>query len=339
MKHHVGRGAVVLVVAIMLLAGCSERKATLSFAGDIMLSRDVAPQLAANGFEYPYRYVREIFLKDDLSMANLECPVTTASVAVNKSAVILFKAAPENAGAMKAAGLDMLNLANNHVMDYGSKGLQETLEQLNTQGVMAVGAGQGYEKAHSPVFITKGAVIFGLLDYSVFPAEGYIHTRSGYDVARVDETVLYKEIAAARSRCDYLIINIHWGKEFRHFATTQQKELAHGMIDAGADLIVGHHPHVLQGVEKYKGGVIVYSLGNFVFDRQIPEGTDEGAILQVVFQKKKLTAVSLIPIIICEGSPERPSEDQNRRMLKDVIRYSENMGTVFRPEGDKWMIE
>lgn len=303
-----------------------------------MLSRDVAPVLEQQGSAYPYRQVKALFLNDDLTVGNLECPLTAASAPAHKNPVILFRAEPAKADALKTSGFDLLNLANNHTMDYGSPGLKDTLEALRENSLVPLGAEEGYEHARAPVFVEKGGTVFGFLGYSAFPAEGYIHTREGYDVARADEALLPGEIAAAKAQCEILIVTVHWGKEFQHYASAQQKKLAHAMIDAGADLIVGHHPHVLQGVEKYKGRFIVYSLGNFVFDRQIPEGTDEGAILQAVYQDHQLVDLSLIPIVIREASPEFPAPDRRSRMLEALSRYSEGLDSDLKESGRRWTI-
>lgn len=296
------------IAAIRFQAG--NGRVTISFAGDIMLSRGVEKYLTEYGYDYPYEDVQSLFLKDDLTVANLECPITDSKNAAGKAKRVVFKADSENAPALKRAGFDCLVLANNHSMDYLSRGLLDTMENLEQSGLRTAGASRRGDSPSldSAYIFEKNGIRVGILAYSAFPPEGYFYSGSKPSiryVSTMDLSAMEKDIAAMRSElgCDFTITYFHWGIEYRRYKSDKQALIARTAIDAGADFVVGTHPHVVQGTELYKGKHIYYSLGNFVFDRQISPGTDEGLILQITVGKKGLKNVKEIPVKITRGKP------------------------------------
>lgn len=278
---------------------------TVSFAGDIMLSRGVEKYLKEYGYDYPYEAVRSLFLKDDLTVGNLECPITDSRNAADKTKRFVFKADKENGPALKRAGFDCLNLANNHSMDYLSGGLLDTFKILEQSGLSYVGASR---QDFSSYVFEKNGVKIGILAYSAFPPEGFFYNENRPSiryVSAMDLSGMKKDIASMRSKpgCDFTVVYFHWGVEYQPYKSRKQELIAREAIDAGADFIVGAHPHVVQGSEVYKGKYIYYSLGNFVFDRQIPPGTDEGLVLQITVGKKGLINVREIPVKITKSKP------------------------------------
>lgn len=302
------------VLALGILAGAfipaatAEEKSdtgplTVSIVGDIMLSRSVQPYLTEYGYDYPYEEVSALFLADDLTIGNLECPITANENAADKTKRFIFRADEDNAPALKRAGFDCLNLANNHSMDYLSDGLSDTMANLEQSGLSYIGAAENAAANCSQVF-EKNGIKVGLLAYSALPPEGFFYNQDKPTVRYVstmDFSRMETDIAALE--CDFLIVYFHWGIEYLPYQSEAQEQIARTAIDLGADFVVGTHPHVLQETEIYKDKYIYYSLGNFIFDRQIPPGTDESIILQLVIEKEGLVSVDEIPVKIINGKP------------------------------------
>lgn len=276
---------------------------TISIVGDIMLSRGVQEQLDQHGYDYPYEEVRTLFLQDDLTIGNLECPITTSTNAADKTKRFVFQADEQNAAALKAAGFDCLSLANNHSMDYLSEGLGETMVNLKRHGLDFAGAAEQASLLR-PWRFEKNGIRIGLLAYSAFPPEGFFYNGDKPTiqyVSTMDLSPMEQEIAGLD--CDFLIVYFHWGVEYQSYKSEAQKLMAQRAVEAGADLVVGTHPHVLQPAEIYQGKPIYYSLGNFVFDKQIPPGTDQSMILQITVDKAGRTKIEEIPVTIKNGRP------------------------------------
>lgn len=334
-----------LAAAAVLAAGIgaarwkeAKREAVVTIVGDIMLSRGVQQYLTEYGYDYPYEEVKEIFLKDDLTVGNLECPITERESAADKTKRFVFRADEENAAALKRAGLDCLNLANNHSMDYLSGGLSDTMEQLKAQGLSFVGAGENASSDTYAVFEVNGLTI-GLFAYSALPPEGFFFHEDKPTVAYIGTTNLSrleKEIKAVD--CDFRIVYVHWGIEYEPYKSETQERIAKSAIDAGADLVVGAHPHVLQGKEVYQGKYIYYSLGNFIFDKQIPPGTDESLILQLTIDRDGLKKAEEIPVKIWRGKPVIIERDRGEKRGQ-VYGYTENQGRDTGAEPDSGQTE
>lgn len=279
----------------------------LTFAGDIMLSRGLDKYLNEKGYDYPYENVKDIFLSDDLTIVNLECPITSYGRGANKAKRFVFKANSENAFAMKRAGIDLCDLANNHTMDYRSEGLGDTMGVLTKAGIAYVGAGENASSNMSYIFEKNGYKV-GILAYSLFPPEGMVYNENNPNINYLSE---FEDLKSERVKtdlkklkADFKIVYFHWGVEYEPFARDMQKKLARDTIDGGADFVVGTHPHVIQGSEVYNGKYIYYSIGNCVFDKQIQKGTDEGMLLRVNIGKNKSVNIKEQRFKIKKGRPE-----------------------------------
>lgn len=268
---------------------------TLSFVGDIMLSRGVASVLDQEGLDYPYEQVRSIFLEDDFTLGNLECPLTDRMNPVNKPQKYIFKASMENADALYRNGFDCINLCNNHSTDYRSGGLEDTINALTNAGIGVLGAAKSGSEDMSYVF-EKNGIKVGILAFTPLPTEGFFYDDSKACISYAGELKLDKVAEKIEAlECDYKIVYFHFGVEFVPEHSDEQEKYAHLAIDHGADFVVGAHPHVIQDNEIYKGKPIYYSIGNFVFDHQIPKRTDETMILQLVLSKEGLIETREIP--------------------------------------------
>lgn len=295
-------------------------------AGDILLDRGVGRYLEERGYDYPYDGIKDEIIKGDIAIANLECPLTDSGNAIYKRPELIFKGSKLNGAALKGAGFDILSLANNHTMDQGREGLIDTVKVLESYGIRPLGAGMTRDEARKPVFIEKRRRKIGFLGYCDFPPEGYIYDEDKADVARADMKSLGEEVRAARENCDFLVVSFHWGKEFDCYPGDRQREMAHAVIENGADLIIGHHPHVLQGVEEYKGKLIFYSLGNFVFDSQLPKGTDESVIIDITVDRGELRGARIIPFRIEDCRPVIAQGQAAKLILERYRVCSEDYG-------------
>jgi poly-gamma-glutamate capsule biosynthesis protein CapA/YwtB (metallophosphatase superfamily) len=308
----------------------SDPTVTLSFAGDTMMSGHVETRLRENGFDFPFVHVTSLFQHDDVTVVNLETPVTTRGTPAAKTYV--YKSPPEAVPAMKTAGIDLVNLANNHSMDQGVEGLLDTMRVLDENEIAYVGAGADAARAYAPVLVERHGITIAFFGFSrVVPEVSWYAGKNkpglavSYDPARAVEA-----IRAARSKADLVVVIAHWGKEKVDLPVDHQKELARAYIDAGADLVVGSHPHVLQGVESYHGKWIAYSLGNFIFTRAAEPKTWETMVLQATCTKQGDCTLKMLPYHAELGQPVPMNEADGARLLKRI----ESISTHVRIDPD-----
>ncbi|WP_232698710.1 CapA family protein [Brevibacillus daliensis] len=303
-----------------------EQTVRLSFAGDIMMAAGhVETLLKDKGYEYAFAHVKDLFLQDDYTVGNLETPLTeNGAPADNKEYV--YKSSPLAAPAMKASGIDLLNLANNHSMDQGESGLLDTMQALEQHELAYIGSGNNADRAYSPVYVERNGIKIAFLGFTrVIPETSWYAGKNkpglavSYDPAKAVEA-----ISQAKNQADVVIVIAHWGKEKVDNPVDHQKELAHAYIDAGADLIVGGHPHVLQGFEQYKGKWIAYSTGNFIFTRAPQPKTWETMVLQATLTKDGGCELQVIPHHAELGQAVPMNEAESDALLKRLESISEN---------------
>ena len=266
----------VVLLAIWILLSSNafaqeiqNQQISLAFVGDVMLARNVGKKIANLGIDYPFNKTRHILSSADIAFANLEGALTGDRI-TGSSKAFIFRSPPSFGESLVKGGIDIVSLANNHTNDGGTKGLLETIETLEGLGIRYVGAGRNYLEARSlRVIEVKGKKI-GFLAYTDLANIGLSvasATSSRPGVASAQTAAVFDEIKTAKRKVDFLVVSFHWGVEYQiGEPNARQKNLAYSCIDEGADIIVGHHPHVLQKAEVYKGKTIAYSLGNFVFD-------------------------------------------------------------------------
>ncbi|WP_249897969.1 CapA family protein [Paenibacillus sp. PK3_47] len=309
----------------------------LNFAGDVIFAGRVGELLQKNGYAYSYAALDGMFKKDDLTVVNLETPITTGGVgAADKQFV--FKGAPEALDALKAAGVDAVNLANNHTLDQGEEGLLDTLDHLSKRSIPYVGAGSDSKEAYSAQYFERKGIKIALLGFTrVMPKSDWMAGAKKPGVASVyDSAEALKAITAARKKADLVVVVVHWGKERVEQYDAIQQALGHSFIDAGADLVMGGHPHVLQGIEPYKGKWIAYSTGNFIFTRSTNPATWETAVFQAECSAKGQCSLQLSPMYAELGQPVPMNEADGQLLLNKVESLSagrvkiNNDGTVMQ---------
>ncbi len=313
----------------LLILGCSPQSPvrnpqsspsslTLIAVGDVMLGRAVEKKSGEHTVFYPLEPVQGYLNQADMTFGNLECAVTTRDFAVRKA--YRLKADPKVVPALVACGFDVLSLANNHTMDCGKLGLVETIEALRGAGILTVGAGGDWAMAREPAVVKVQGLKVAFLAYTDVP-DG-----SGTYIARGDSAQIVEAVARVRKQADLVLVSFHWGEEYATAPLSYQKALAHAVIDAGATLVIGHHPHVIEGVERYKQGLIAYSLGNFVFDQHEEQGR-RGLGLGCELNQFGVQRAVLAPIVIRENQTRPPEPWEVREILMTVERQSALLGT------------
>jgi poly-gamma-glutamate synthesis protein (capsule biosynthesis protein) len=234
---------------------------TLVFAGDIVLD-DVAGAMIERG-EDPFGGFRDFFAKADIRIGNLECVVATTGSAGDKN--FTFRAHPRTLPVLKRH-FDALALANNHSGDYGREAFAEMLTLLPAAGLQYFGGGRNLKEAHAPLILERKGLRIALLSYNEFMPRSFEADFDAPGIAWSEDEQVVADIRAARAvhRADLVIPVMHWGWENELVANSRQRSLARRMVDAGADAVIGGHPHVTQDIDYHQGKPIVYSVGNFV---------------------------------------------------------------------------
>lgn len=297
--------SVFLFFAIYLTENCKTQwedtcYVDLVAVGDVMLDRGVNQKIKKMGPDYPFEKTKEIINRADIAFCNLECAITQR--ATRKSSDNVFGVKPEEAKGLSFAGFDLVSLANNHALDYGKKGLLSTMEFLSEEKIKYVGAGKNRSDTILPAIFEVHGVRIAFMAISLYPMDWVIFKEKDPQIALYDSSRVQDVIGKLKNEVDVIIVSLHWGIEYRNSPTHFQVRIAHHLIDAGVHLILGHHPHVVQKIEEYKGGVIVYSLGNFVFDQHLSE-TKKSIIFQAKLSKKGVAEYSTLPVQIVKFQP------------------------------------
>lgn len=275
----------LLAATLLLSATANAETVRLVFAGDIMLDDGPGRFIASGGDPFA-PFASELSLAD-YTIGNLECPIAESGT-VNEGKIVAFRADPRVVPLLKKH-FNALALANNHSGDYGKTAFIETMTHLDSAGIRRFGGGRNLTEAHAPLWIEKNGLRIAILSYNEYKPRSFEAGADHPGIAWSEDSQVINDIRAARqSGADLVIPFMHWGWERETNPTERQRTLARRMIDVGADVVVGGHPHVTQGAEYYKGHLIVYSLGNFVFDGfDYPEGK-QGWLLRLTLDRQGL---------------------------------------------------
>ncbi len=300
---------------------------TIAAVGDIMLARDVADSVRRFGASYPFADAAPILQAADIAIGNLECVISTRGEPADK--YFVFRAPPETALALRRAGLNLVTLANNHILDYGPIAFYDTLRLLEMMGIRGIGAGRNEQEALAPVVMSVKGVRLAFLAFARYPPESigtfqgteFVATADQPGIAWAEIETISAAVAAARREVDQVIVALHAGYEYLYNPSEFQRAAARAAIDAGASLVLGHHSHTWQPIEFYGEGVILYSTGNFVFDQELSTDT---AIAMLRLDRRGVRQIELTPMVIVGyGRPALPSADDARRILDDIYGLSQ----------------
>lgn len=339
----------------------TDRELTMLLVGDVFVRRDDPASIM--------QHIGERLRGADFTLGNLEGAFADSGFPMPKGASFRFnfQTGAKNMAAIGAAGFDAMGVANNHCLDFGYDALFETLAHLDRLGVAHAGSGRNKTEAYTPAIVERGGCRLALLAYtSVFclgwdaldqrPGLAVIHARTAYEPPQriaehpgsppiirswalpEDKQQLAEDIAKARTQADLVVCSFHWGVSERYTKLTDyQMEVGHHAIDSGADLVFGHHPHLLQAIEVYKGRPIFYSLGNFAFDLRRPELFDqETIVVRCLIRDRRITTVEYLPAWSDDEllNPRILDLEQGRRIVNMVEERSKLFGTRFVEAGE-----
>lgn len=285
---------------------------TMIVTGDIIPARSVNYKtLTYNNFHWAYEPTADYLQDADITFVNLEAPILNDCPVTNEG--MIFCGDARHVQGLTFAGVDVVNLGNNHAGNHGVNGISETVAHLQTHGITAVGV------LNNPQYRDVRGMRFAFLGYDD------IEVQAG--VSRADEAIIEQEIQQARQNADVVIVQFHWGVEYVSQPTFRQQTLGKLAIDSGADLVIGNHPHWIQPVELYKGKLITYAHGNFIFDQMWSEKTKEGVIGKYYFYEDQLVDVEYTPIKIFDyGRAEFITDSVYKdRILQDMLQESINL--------------
>lgn len=288
----------------------AERKQVLVATGDVLLARSVNYKtVVSKNFFWPFEKTAEILRNADVTFINLETPIIEDCPLTNEG--MKFCGDPRNINGLIFAGVDTVNLANNHMSDYGLTGGNSTVEYLTNAGLEVSGIS-------GPMYQDIKGKKFAFLGYNE------VNQQEGMSAAGQER--IASEVSEAKSNADIVIVQFHWGNEYTSSITLRQRELAHLAIDQGADLVVGNHPHWIQPIEIYHGKLIAYSHGNFIFDQEWDFKTKQGVIGRYTFYDGRLIDAEYLPILIENyGQPRFLSGEDKALILENMKAQSEKL--------------
>ncbi|HEU5422638.1 MAG TPA: CapA family protein [Nitrolancea sp.] len=298
---------------------------TVTFSGDVILGRTVHTIISRLGdFAAPFRKVADELKGADLTILDLECTLSDTITPPTDPYTFSFMTRAAAADGLVLAGVDAVSQANNHSMNFGADGMRDTLAALDARKILHFGIGEQLSQARQPVILQAKGVKLALLGFDGITGDTYGATGDSAGTSPLVADNLVADIQAVRPKADLVIPFIHWGVEYTLTPTDGQVLIAHQAIDAGADMVVGSHPHWVQGVETYHGRPIVYSLGNFVFDQEWSLETKQGLIMHLIFRGRRLAGLRFVPIMIEDYYQPRLAEgDEISTILDRVWRSSD----------------
>jgi poly-gamma-glutamate capsule biosynthesis protein CapA/YwtB (metallophosphatase superfamily) len=298
--------------------------------GDIMLSRGVKPYLQKFGVHYPFDDIRTVIQPHDIAFANLESPISNRGRMFHPFKGIYFRTDPSVVEGLHACGFDVLSLANNHALDWGIEAIVDTMSHLEKSGIQYSGIGFSRKEALVPaVFTVSGARVAFLCYNDIYPL---FYTESGRTVRTLSLKLgeLKQEIDSLKQIYDVIVVSVHTGTEYLLEPEKEKIKKMRALVDAGVQVVLGSHPHVVQGIELYRGGLIAYSLGNLIFDQNWSTETSLGLLLEIGFLRKR--PIYYKPSVVSiERSRAHIVDDVNAASIfsyihrkKDVSEYVKN---------------
>ena len=266
--------------------------------GDVMLDRGTGESVDRHGVDHPFEKIRAEMTMHDIACANLEGPISDRGRRFFPDKGIYFRADPKVIKGIVDSGLDFLSLANNHSLDWGVDALADTMSLLKTAGVRYAGVGRTREEALSPAVFRMGDKSVAFIAYNdVYPLSVSEEGRS-MQTLDLREGEIEKEIRLLKEKYDILIVSVHAGAEYNGKQEEEKARKLRSLVDAGADVVLGHHPHAVQDIEIYRGRVVAYSLGNLIFDQGWSVQTSQGLLLEIGFVGLDPVYINPMPVVI-----------------------------------------
>lgn len=320
----------------------------LLFGGDVMLGRIVRQYMASHGSNYPLAGVAQCMAQADLTVVNLECAITASErIWPGAPKAFYFGAAPPAAAALCAAGVDLVSLANNHTLDFGTDGLADTLRLLDTHGIGHAGAGANLDQARAPAFLEHGGLRIGMVAYCDHQ-EDFAATadRPGILYLNLNDeqnTLAYWQSdlqELQQAQVDWPILSLHWGPNMAWRPSPWQRRLAHAALDMGWRIVFGHSAHVCQGIELYRGGAIIYAAGDLIDDYYVDPvfKNDHGTLIECVLGRDRLEQIRLYPTHITECRTQLAAGEEFDYVAAQIKQLCAEMDTsVWRAGRRLWI--
>jgi poly-gamma-glutamate capsule biosynthesis protein CapA/YwtB (metallophosphatase superfamily) len=311
-----------------------EEKITLGLAGDVMIGRLVDDYLNDVPPKYIWGNLLPFLQSTDLNLINLETTLTHSVNTIPKT--FNFKASPSKVQSLIEGSIHVVNLANNHILDYSGEGLLETLDTLKTAHIQHIGAGKNFSEAAAPVILSRKGIKIGILGCTDNEEEWKAtESHPGTFYLEVgDLEAIRNSIIKLRPQVDLLILSIHWGPNMRQRPSAQFRAFAHQLIDTGADLIHGHSAHIFQGVEAYRGKLILYDTGDFIDDYAVDSilRNDRSFFFLVDINKNGIRFLRLIPTLISNFQVNRAQGTEAQEALQLMQNLSQELHTLLQIE-------
>ena len=332
-----------IIILVSFFLFCTETKSeefTILFMGDFLTGINIEHFTRNEGADYPYKRIKPLIDKYDLVFANLESSITERGKPVTNKAWV-FRTSYFCASYLPSLGLDVVSLSNNHILDYGKDGLTDTIDFLKKNNITYCGAGMDEDEARKPAVISSGNRKIMFLAYNDLPPSYYYARGSKFGSAQINDEKIISDIRKHKTKDNLVFVSLHWGIEHSTQIKPEQIKQAHKYIDAGADGIIGHHPHVPQGVEIYKGKPVFYSLGNAV------NGYYNQKYMPNIFGAVKIKDgnIAEVRVIPVEGDnykmkfqPFPLKGEEAVAFLKKVEALSSRFKTKFIIEGDEAVV-
>lgn len=316
------------------------RPLIIQAVGDLNLAGNAEPTVRAKGYDWCFDGTRALIAEGDLNIANLETAVTSRGQKADKQ--FTFRMPAHSLDAVKKAGFSLVSLANNHTLDYGEQGLFDTFEALQSRGIAYAGAGKNVASGREPAIVEVSGVKVGFLSYSLTFPKSFWADKDKPGTIFGHEKWVRDDIARLRSQADIVLVAFHWGAEKRTTPKDYQLDVARASIDAGADAVIGHHPHVLQGIEIINGKPVLYSLGNYAFGSSSNSARDS-ALARFTIEEGQIRGLELVPLHVhnkfVDYNPQVSTGEQLERTLVALESMSSALGTRTHRRDGRLVIE
>lgn len=317
-----------LAASPLFSAEASTATVTLTAVGDVLLGyKMMEAKIKEHGVNYAFEKIASRLREADLTICNFESCISTMGAPIKKKQ-FTFRCNPRTIEALKYAGIDAVNLANNHAGDYGRDALRDTLKYLEKENMPYFGAVKRAPEPDRGVVLERNGVKVGFLGFtSVFPKQFWFGKKAPGLVSSWPEDGLAERIRELRKRADVVVVSFHWGNENMFYPDINQIYLARFALDKGADIVIGHHPHVMEGIEIYKGKPILYSMGNFIFFPPKEIGKETIIAEFTVNKQGKTLGIKIEPVYIDDGQPHIPLGAKGREIIEKYYLLCRSLGT------------
>lgn len=311
---------------------------TIGFMGDVMIGRLVNEMIPTKGYVYPWGNTLPLLQSTDLRIINLENTLTTYHEKNPK--VFNFKALPDRIETLKTAHIDIVNLANNHSLDFKQEGLNETIAILDKAGIQHVGAGTNDQEASAPAIVVKNNIKIGIIGYTDNePTWKAAENQPGINYIEIGNTTdlekIKKQVVVLRNLVDIIIVSLHWGPNMQQRPSQKFVQFAHHLVDSGVDIIHGHSSHIFQGIEIYKNKVIMYDTGDFIDDYAIDPllRNDQSFFFAINVSKNGPQSVTITPVIINNMHVNIAEEKEKEEIMHRMQLLSQEFNTTIPDDG------